>query len=286
MITSFLDDFEFYEINRINQQKDKVGYSRLTLNSLSLDNYNDNFIIESLSKQINKEKEFPDTGMFKKMLDEQNNDSSFCITSNNKTFKNINNNYDNIVINIINKKSKKKAIKKGRIKKDSNRKGKHTKKCSDNLENKVKTFLFSQINDIINEAIIEKTHKLKKISYKNYKKITNIEFSDSTIKDLYKKNFAYPYVRKFSKNTQKALNYLDDINNRQKEKIAIDLLNLKGKDLFNVIIRDKDKVKEFATKKNKRENEEDEEYIAAKKEALYNFIDKKRKIRNKLKIVL
>ena len=133
------------------------------------------------------------------------------------------------------------------------------------------TFIYDVINKKINKAIITKYYKFRKIPRKIRNKISE-NFFNSTIKVLYEKSLKfYNYRRKFRGNSKKALEYLYNKENYEKEEKAIELLNLNGRAHYDLIIKDEDKVQKFIEMKQKDIKEDDEEYMKKKSKALYSL---------------
>ena len=145
-----------------------------------------------------------------------------------------------------------KVIKLGRIKKNSNKKGKHDKYHKDNIIRRFKVFIMKNIYTYLNKSFninyVDNIHKkiniLKKISAFNTKSISkkdNIAWLNSKIKDIFSENLTTKIVSFDSDYNKKLINkiYLEG-----KEKKVIYILDKTIKEIWIAYIND-DKNNDF-----------------------------------------
>ena len=165
-----------------------------------------------------------------------------------------NNSISKFIVKKINKKQifkVKKILKLGRIKKNSNKKGKHDKFQKDNVIRRFKVFLMRNIYNYINDSFIMNTNKdknnkiifLQRISSFNSKSISkkdNIRWLNSKIKDVYSE-----HLKKFIcfdlDHNKKLIN---KVIQEGKEKKIIYILNKTINEMWFAYIND-DKTNEF-----------------------------------------
>lgn len=185
----------------------------------------------------------------------------------------------------------KKELKKGRLKKDSNKKGKHDKYQRDNIIRRFKVHLMRNIFKYVNNSFnvnnpIYKTkiNVLKKISSHKIKSISkkdNIKWLDSKIKDVFSQDLTTKIVTcKIDYN----IKLIKGIINKGKDKKIIYILNKTVRNFWEVYINN-DKYNEFdgfQTIKDDiislRKLGETEEYINLFIEVAHNFEDIFKKI--------
>ena len=169
----------------------------------------------------------------------------------------------------------KKILKLGRIKKNSNKKGKHDKFQRDNVIRRFKVFLMRNIYNYLNNSFIVNVNKdennkiniLQRISSFNSKSISkkeNIKWFYSKIKDVFSENLKKFVCFDLDYNKKK----INKVIQEGKEKKTIYILNKTIKEMWFVYIND-DKSNDFVGFKTikddiikLRKNGETEAYIA------------------------
>ena len=146
-----------------------------------------------------------------------------------------------------------KVIKLGRIKKNSNKKGKHNKYNKDNIIRRFKVFIMKNIYNYINNSfninnidnhVYKKINILKKISSFNTKSISkkdNIAWFNSKIKDIFSQKLTTKIVS-FDSDYNKKL--IKKIYTERKEKKVIYILDKTIKEIWLAYIND-DKKNDF-----------------------------------------
>ena len=145
--------------------------------------------------------------------------------------------YKNIIFNI------EKVLKLGRIKKGSNKKGKHDKFQKDNIIRRFKVFLMKNIFNYINKSFNHDNKNttiigLKTISSMQTKSISkrdNILWLNSKIKDIFNQNLTSKIIT-FDINYNK--NLIKRIYEEQKEEKVINILDKTVKELWKIYIND------------------------------------------------
>ena len=196
-------------------------------------------------------------------------DIKYIEIKNNNNIKFIISKKNNQIFNIV------KVIKLGRIKKSSNKIGKHNKYKKDNIIRRFKILLINNIYNYLNSSFTvnknrnseKKVKVIKKISFritKSIKKQDNINWLNSTIKDYFSNIVSKRFFTYDNKYNQKVIN---KIYKKGKEKESITILDKTVKDFWQVYINDdiENKYMGFLTIKddiNKfMEKGETEEYI-------------------------
>ena len=145
--------------------------------------------------------------------------------------------YKNIIFNI------EKVLKLGRIKKGSNKKGKHDKFQKDNIIRRFKVFLMKNIFNYVNKSFNHDNKNttiigLKTISSMQTKSISkrdNILWLNSKIKDIFNQNLTSKIIT-FDINYNK--NLIKRIYEEQKEEKVINILDKTVKELWKIYIND------------------------------------------------
>ena len=183
---------------------------------------------EKIKEKSNEIENIPEKDM--KFIEiKQNNNIKFIISKN-----------SNKIFNI------EKIIKLGRIKKSSNKIGKHDKFKKDNIIRKFKVLLTKNIYNYLNSSFIVNKNKqskkivkvIKKISYKFTKSIVkkdNINWLNSTIKDYFSNIISTRFFTYDNKYNQRIIN---KIYKKGKEKDAIEILDKTIKEFWQVYIND------------------------------------------------
>ena len=224
------------DTSTLNQLKDSFD----TLNNDENSEFPPLFIGPNL-KDIYSIEEFGEENIYQFQKKFKNNSILKFIV--NKSFKKIKGSIFNI----------EKVIKLGRIKKNSNKKGKHDKYHKDNIIRRFKVFIMKNIYTYINNSfninnvdnnIYKKINILKKISSFNTKsssKKDNIAWLNSKIKDIFSENLTSKIVSFDSDYNKKLINkiYLEG-----KEKKVIYILDKTIKEIWIAYIND-DKNNDF-----------------------------------------
>ena len=204
-------------------------------------------------------------------------------------------------IQLIYKKGKvfsiKKVTKRGRIKKNSSKKGKHDKNNRDNIIRKFKVKLMNSLYDYINRSFIINTNRqtqkikiIKKLSSKDIKSIKkedNIKWFNSQIKNVFSQNISTKIAHYDLDYNSKLIN---KIYLKGQEKRVINILDKTIKEMWLVYVNDdeennfkgfhtlKDEIKEF--RKKGQEEAYIEKYIKIAKnfeEIFVNIKSRKKK---------
>ncbi len=161
----------------------------------------------------------------------------------------------------------KKITKRGRIKKNSSKKGKHDKNNRDNIIRKFKVKLMNSLYDYINRSFIINTNRqtqkikiIKKLSSKDIKSIKkedNIKWFNSQIKNVFSQNISTKIAHYDLDYNSKLIN---KIYLKGQEKRVINILDKTIKEMWLVYVNDdeennfkgfhtlKDEIKEFRKK--------------------------------------
>ena len=215
---------------------------------------------EKIKNKNNKIENIPEKEIKYIELQNNNNNIKFVISKKNYPIFNI-----------------EKIIKLGRLKKDSNKKGKHDKYKQDNIIRRFKVLLTHNIYNYLNNSFTinknknkktgKKVQVIKKISSKFTKSIIkedNINWLNSTVKAYFSNVVSKRFFTYDDKYNQKTIN---KIYKKRKEKDAIEILDKTIKEFWQVYINDgvENKYNGFHTIKddiNKfMEKGETEEYI-------------------------
>ena len=223
------------EISSLNQYKESIDPLVSDDNSDFSPLIYGSTIKNMISLEEREEDENENTNNMKKRVDNNNSISKFIVKK-------------------INKKQifkVKKILKLGRIKKNSNKKGKHDKFQKDNVIRRFKVFLMRNIYNYINDSFIMNTNKdknnkiifLQRISLFNSKSISkkdNIKWINSKIKDIFSEHlkkficFDLDYNKKL----------INKVIQEGKEKKIIYILNKTINEMWFAYIND-DKTNEF-----------------------------------------
>ena len=191
----------------------------------------------------------------------------------------------------------KKVTKRGRIKKNSFKKGKHDKNNRDNIIRKFKVKLMNSLYDYINRSFIINTNRqtqkikiIKKLSSKDIKSIKkedNIKWFNSQIKNVFSQNISTKIAHYDLDYNSKLIN---KIYLKGQEKRVINILDKTIKEMWLVYVNDdeennfkgfhtlKDEIKEF--RKKGQEEAYIEKYIKIAKnfeEIFVNIKSRKKK---------
>ena len=309
----------FLDINKENDifidqfKKDEIPFVSYNLTDISSfiskNGFQDNILIDEKSSEYPQDYSIMNLDIKdidSKKIEVKNNyykkeeKIKHCNSSSNFKIKNIynrNNNHDNQIFKI------EKIRKLGRIKKESNKKGKHDKFKQDNIIRRFKVFIINNIFNYVNNSFnINNNHcdkpkirVLKKISSNKTKSISkedNLLWFNSKIKDIFSQNLSTKIV---TSDLDFNIKYIEKIFEEKKEKKVIDILLKTVKDMWIVYIND-DKNNEFIgfdtlkqDIKKLRESGETEEYIkhfiyiANNYEDIFNNIIPRRKRSHKKK---
>ena len=192
--------------------------------------------------------------------------------------------YDNNIFII------KKVKKRGRIRKNRNKSGKHNKYQQDNIIRLFKSHLMNNIYKYINSSFKEnqnKSHKKKiiqKISSKFIKSISkedNLKWLNSKLSVVFSQNLSTKIIRYNSNHNEKVIN---SVLEKGTDKNAIFILNHTIKDMWIVYINDdinhnytgfltlKDDIKEFEKSNQPLEYIEKYKKVAIEFEEIFNKI--------------
>ena len=204
----------FFEPNNYMQDNEKI----LDLGDIHNSPKNEDFIIE-------EEKTKPTKYLGKKRTEEKINISeNIDISEENLNF----------TKNEFNQNSKTK----GRKRKDDTIKGAHNKFSEDNMMRKIKSFFLNSCFELINKSIKNKQMQLLKLNSEigeNLKKDYNLKLLDTTLKYLFfNSKISLKYRKKIKTYYNLNKKIIKKIFEENKEKEAIQLLNLTYRELFQI----------------------------------------------------
>ena len=129
-------------------------------------------------------------------------------------------------------------FKRGRKRKEDNIKGAHNKFSQDNIMRKIKSFFLNSCFELINKSIKNKQIQLLKLNSEigeNLKRDYNLKLLDTTLKNLFfDSKISLKYRKKIKTYYNLNKKIIIKIFQENKEKEAIQLLNLTYKELFQI----------------------------------------------------
>ena len=210
---NYESDLNILEPNNYMQENEKI----LNLCDIHNSPKNEDFIIE-------EEKTKPTKYLSKKRSDEKINISeNLDISQENLNFT---------------QNEFKSNFKRGRKRKEDNIKGAHNKFSADNIMRKIKSFFLNSCFELINKSIKNKQIQLLKLNSEigeNLKRDYNLKLLDTTLKNLFfDSKISLKYRKKIKAYYNLNKKIIIKIFQENKEKEAIQLLNLTYKELFQI----------------------------------------------------